>query len=174
MNGQESSCTYTQWNITHRWNKRIVVRDCSFSLSAHWSPLSVPTILPGFLLSWRNLGYPLLRVSLHSSSSKAQPVLLILDEGYLVTATPPGLEHTFPNGPWNLLKEIIHIFFFPCIFISWRLITLQFCSGFCHTLTWISHGVTCVPHPDPPSHLPLYPIPLGLPSAPGPTTCWKR
>ena len=25
--------------------------------------------------------------------------------------------------------------FFPFIFISWRLITLQYCSGFCHTLT---------------------------------------
>ena len=42
-------------------------------------------------------------------------------------------------------------FFFSFIFISWRLITLQYCSGFCHTLTWISHGFTCVPHPDPPS-----------------------
>ena len=56
-------------------------------------------------------------------------------------------------------------------FISWRLITLQYCSGFCHTLTWISHGFTCIPHPYPPSHLPLRPIPLGLPSAPGPSTC---
>ena len=45
------------------------------------------------------------------------------------------------------------------------------CSGFCHTLKWISHGFTCVPHPDPPSHLPLHPIPLGLPSAPGPSAC---
>ena len=27
--------------------------------------------------------------------------------------------------------------YFPFIFISWRLITLQYCSGFCHTLTWI-------------------------------------
>ena len=26
-------------------------------------------------------------------------------------------------------------FFFPFIFFSWRLITLQYCSGFCHTLT---------------------------------------
>ena len=34
--------------------------------------------------------------------------------------------------------------FFFLIFISWRLITLQYCSGFCHTLTWISHGFTCV------------------------------
>ena len=50
--------------------------------------------------------------------------------------------------------------FFPLIiFISWRLITLQYCSGFCHTLTWISHGFTCVPHPEPLSHLPPHPIP---------------
>ena len=27
----------------------------------------------------------------------------------------------------------IHISFFSFIFISWRLITLQYCSGFCHT-----------------------------------------
>ena len=31
-------------------------------------------------------------------------------------------------------------YFFSLFFISWRLITLQYCSGFCHTLTWISHG----------------------------------
>ena len=60
---------------------------------------------------------------------------------------------------------------FSFIFISWRIITLQYCSDFCHTLTWISHGFTCIPHPDPPSHLPLHSIPLGLPSAPGPSTC---
>ena len=40
--------------------------------------------------------------------------------------------------------------------ISWILITLQYYSGFCHTLTWISRGVTCIPHPDPPSHLLTY------------------
>ena len=51
------------------------------------------------------------------------------------------------------------------IYFKWRLITLQYYSGFCHTLTWISHGCTCVPHPDPPSHLPPHPIPQGHPSA---------
>ena len=51
-------------------------------------------------------------------------------------------------------------------FFNWRLITLQYCSGFCHTLTWISHGCTCVPHPEPPAYLPPYPIPLGHPSVP--------
>ena len=42
---------------------------------------------------------------------------------------------------------ILFFKFFSFIFISWRLITLQYCSGFCHTLTWISHGFTCIPHP---------------------------
>ena len=41
---------------------------------------------------------------------------------------------------------------FVCLFVfiyfNWRLITLQYCSGFCHTLTWVSHGFTCVPHPE--------------------------
>ena len=79
---------------------------------------------------------------------------------------PPSICHEM-MGPDALILD----FFFPFIFISWRLITLQYYSSFCHTLTWISHGFTCIPHPDPPSHPPLYPIPLGLPSAPGPSTC---
>ena len=62
------------------------------------------------------------------------------------------------------------ISFFPIVFISWRLITLQYCSGFCHTLTWTSHGFTCVPHPEPPSHLLPHPVPLGHPSAPAMST----
>ena len=43
---------------------------------------------------------------------------------------------------------------------------------FCHTLTWILHECTCVPHPEPPSHLPPYPNPLGHPSAPAPSTLY--
>ena len=77
--------------------------------------------------------------------------------------------------PWKLGSSLVfnvsNGFFFPFIFISWKLITLQYCSVFCHTLTWISHGFTCIPHPYPPSHLPLHLIPLGLPSAPGQSTC---
>ena len=41
----------------------------------------------------------------------------------------------------------LSFFVFSFIFISWRLITLQCCRGFCHTLSWISHVFTCVPHP---------------------------
>ena len=43
---------------------------------------------------------------------------------------------------------------------------------FCHTLTWIHHRCTCVPHPEPPSLLPPHPIPLGHPSAPAPSTLY--
>ena len=49
-----------------------------------------------------NLGFSYLGrgVSLHGCFSKAQPLLLTLDEGYLLTATPPDLEHGIaPLGP---------------------------------------------------------------------------
>ena len=65
-----------------------------------------------------------------------------------------------PDG--QSIGASVFFFFFPFIFISWRLITLQYCSGFCHTLTWISHGFTCVPLPDLSSRLPLHPIPWGF------------
>ena len=52
------------------------------------------------------------------------------------------------------------------MYLNWRILTLQYCGGFCHTFTWISYGYTCVPHPDPPSHLPHHPFPQSHPSAP--------
>ena len=90
---------------------------------------------------------------------------------YWVLIAAHGLSLFAASGGISLTEMWRLLFFFSFIFISWRLITSQHFSGFCHTLTGISHGVTCIPHPDPPSHLPLHPIPLGLPSAPGPSTC---
>ena len=44
-------------------------------------------------------------VSLHGCSSKAQPLLLTLDEGYLLTTAPPDLEHgVAPLGPLKHYK----------------------------------------------------------------------
>ena len=40
--------------------------------------------------------------------------------------------------------------YFLFIYLNWRLITLQYCSEFCHTLTWISHSCTCDLHLEPP------------------------
>ena len=61
-------------------------------------------------------------------------------------------------------------FFFILFYFYCSLITLQYYSGFCHTLTWISHGCTCVPHPEPCSHLPPHPKPLSHPIAPALST----
>ena len=79
-------------------------------------------------------------------------------------------DHQPRLDAWDKCSDLVH-WEDPFIFISWRLITLQYCSSFCHTLTWISHGFTCISHPNLPSHFPLHPIPLGLLSAPGLSTC---
>ena len=52
-------------------------------------------------------------------------------------------RNTFFIWTGKILCFYLFFFFFPpIIFISWRLITLQYCSSFCHTLIWISHGFT--------------------------------
>ena len=62
----------------------------------------------------------------------------------------------------TFLLSVCFIFIFcKLIYFNWKLIT-----GFCHTLTWISHGCTYVHHHEPPSHLPLHLIPHGHLSAP--------
>ena len=107
------------------------------------------------------------RLGLHGLTAKS--LGLIPGQGAKILQAK---QHSQGQGENNCIQSTVFLFFFPLIFISWRLITWQYCSGFCHTLTRISHGVTCISHPDPPSHLPLHPILLGLPSAPGPSTTW--
>ena len=60
--------------------------------------------------------------------------------------------------------------FFNLFFFFWRPFSLQYCGGFHHAFTWISHGCTCVPHPEPPSYLPPHPIPQSHPNAPALST----
>ena len=91
----------------------------------------------------------------------------IIQARILECVAVPSSMGIFPTqGPNPHLLHLLHckqiLFFLIFLFIFF------ICSGFCHTLKWKSHGFTCVPHPDPPSHLPLHPLPLGFPSAPGP------
>ena len=60
---------------------------------------------------------------------------------------------TFMSYPFFLIFIFYILFIYFLIFFcfNWRLITLQYCGGFCHTFTLISHGCTCVPHPEPSS-----------------------
>ena len=60
-------------------------------------------------------------------------------------------------------------FFLLNLFLEANYLTTLY--WFCHTLTWICHGCTCVSHPEPHSHLPPHPIPLGHPGAPAWAPC---
>ena len=59
-----------------------------------------------------------------------------------------------------------HTHFLKKIYFNRRLITLQYCGGFCHTLTWLSHGCTYVPPIQNIPQLHPYTILLGCPRAP--------
>ena len=58
---------------------------------------------------------------------------------------------------WIFLIFIFTLFYFTILY--W----------FCHTLTWIHHGCTWVPNPEPLSHLPPHIISLDHPHAPAPS-----
>ena len=60
----------------------------------------------------------------------------------LINQYPGGITVNFVKKLHFITKQFIYLFIHSFIFISWRLITLQYCSGFCHTLTRISHGFT--------------------------------
>ena len=95
--------------------------------------------------------------SLSITNSQSPPKLMSIESvmlsNHLSSVVPfSSLPQSFPAS------ESFLFFFFIC-------------GGFCHTLKWNSQGFTCVPHLNPPSHLPLHPFPLGFPSAPGPSTC---
>ena len=65
------------------------------------------------LLSYLGFLYLGHGVSLHGCSSKAQPLLLTLDEGYLLTPTLPDFQHgiapiglPMPTQPWLLGRGV--------------------------------------------------------------------
>ena len=61
--------------------------------------------LLGSYLGFSYLGHG---VSLHSCSSKAQPLLLTLDEGYLLITASPDLESGIaPLGPQALAQPLL-------------------------------------------------------------------
>ena len=70
---------------------------------------------------------------------------------------------------WVLMQHAVIFFLFIYLFLEANYFTILY--WFCHTLTWIRHGCTCVPHSEPSSQLPPHPIPLGHPSAPAGSPC---
>ena len=79
---------------------------------------------------------------------------------------------------WNFISKYIFclpsfsiIFFNLFIFLIFIFTLFYFTIlyWFCHTLTWIRHGCTWVPNPEPPSHLPPHIISLDHPRVPAPS-----
>ena len=83
--------------------------------------------------------------------------LFLLQSSRCFSNEHPCLRMTGLYDDFLPLSRLFHLFyfiyrapisfslFFLFIFISWRLITLQYCSDFCHTFTWISHEFTVSP-----------------------------
>ena len=65
----------------------------------------------------------------------SDPVTLQIDCDTLDTVTDFIFGGSKITADGDCSHEFIYLFVFLFTFISWRLITLQHCSGFCHTLT---------------------------------------
>ena len=127
-------------------------RQASLSITSSWSPLRlmpIESVMPSDLSS-----------SVVPFSSHLQ--------SFPVSGSFPMSQFFASGGQSNGVSALASVL--PVDIQDWFPVFKFYCSGFCHTLTWISHGSTCVPHPNPPSRLPLHPIPLGLPSAPALST----
>ena len=75
------------------WSHWLVFCDYGLSVSALWCPLALPSdALSQHLPSYLGFSYLGRGASLHGCSSKAQPLLLTLVEGYFLTAASPDLE----------------------------------------------------------------------------------
>ena len=113
----------------------------SISLSNEYSALI------SFRMDWLDLPevQGTLKSFLRYHSSKASVLqcsaffIVQLSHPYMITGKTIVLTRWIFSGKVMSLLFYICIYiygiFFPFIFISWRLITLQYCSGFCHTLT---------------------------------------
>ena len=83
----------------------------------------------------------------------------------LETSTNWCLRPHFPSVHSSIslfIPQVSNLFVFILKFVfNWRIIALQYCAGFSHVSTRISHWYTYVP-----SHLPLHPTSRGCQRAP--------
>ena len=120
--------------------------DILLALETAWEHRGLERLFSEPVQSWQPVGFlgSLLQVSLGQTLGTGHAAVWasLLRKGK--TESPGQGPRWRPDLPPNWERGcswwVLFCFFFSFIFISWRLITLQYCSGFCHTLTWISHG----------------------------------
>ena len=74
-----------------------------------------------------------------------------------------------PTPSWIRCKNYLTKFFYFYFIFIFTLFYFTILYWFCHTLTWIHHGSTCVPKHEPPSHLPPHNISLAHHRTPAPS-----
>ena len=145
-------CLFQQvWLMTHDW--KLYCSSSYFSLTKyHWNLIIITLTLVDPHLK------TLMYFFLHNFSFLEVSNTTTCIPKLLATMGTGGKTISYNGCAAQVFFAFLLFLFFFYFFISWRLITLQYCSGFCHTLTWINHGYTCIPLPNPPFHLPLHPI----------------
>jgi hypothetical protein len=137
----------------YMWGNRIMIWIITIQITQSWGCLIIQP-KPSNSCQLLTLFYSSLRAEVAHLVEPQQPLLRTTSQWWdTITVYPPvwlKLERL-------AIRNVGRVFFFNC-----RLITLQYCGGFCHTLMWIS---TCVLLSWISSHLLPYPIPLGCPSA---------
>ena len=109
------------------------------SASSSVLPMNIQDCFPLGLTGLISLQDKELSNVIQHDSSKAS--ILWHSASFMVQISHPYMNtgKTLALTRWAFVGKVMSLlfifFFFPFIFISWRLITLQYCSGFCHTLT---------------------------------------
>ena len=86
-------------------------------------------------------------------------------EGFLFTI--PYLQRLIRESTTHHFIYLFLIIKKYLLYFNWRLITLQYCGGFCHTLTWISHECARAPSSITPILSSSPPHPSGLSQSTG-------
>ena len=98
-------------------------------------------------------------VLLHSGCALSHPINYA--QGVCLSTSSP--THYFLGFSWHSFKWVQKgILWFVFKIFNWRIIALEYCAGFYHTSTWISHRYTYVP-----SLLNLLPTPHTIPPSLG-------
>ena len=148
-------------------------------LCSHWTPAGQP------LASWVQC----VVTGFTSQHSELMPWGATEHPFEVPNETLAAFISLLPSGhvrlPWPNLRpsDIQTLVFKPCVgknYVSFSIFpspcaVVAFLApwqvGLLFLLLLFFFEFTCLPHPDPPSHLPLHLLPPGLPRAPGPSAC---
>ena len=134
----------TPWTVAHQ---------AFLSITNSWSLLklmSIQSVMPS--------NHAILSHTFILLSSIFPKIKVISNESALHTKWPKYWSFSFSiNSPieYSGLISFYFLFIFFNEFLFFIIIIFYFTLlyWFCHTSTCICHGCTCVPHPEPPSHL---------------------